>query len=375
MYYHEIISLLKFVKSKGYTLRIFNLVLFITLFSLSFQPLLQSSASAQSPNPNSKSLEQESPPAPINLTISPIFINLVTDPGVDVSSQLRITNNNAFTENFRIDIAKYQVGSGGERINILPLDKNDEFGKWVRFDEQRFKIIPNQTKTIKFTISPPRDSGLGYYYAFIIRRVTEQEGGSNSSLTGAPAFTTILEVRSPNAKRELQLISFSTDKTFYEYLPVNFNIVFKNTGNLHIIPQGNIFIDQGDKKDLAILKINEGQGNILPGGIRTYTASWDDGMLVKVPKKENGQEVRNEKGQIVYETKWDFAKADKFRIGRYKSNLLAVYDNGKRDIPIESRFSFWIFPWKIVLIVLTVILFVLVGLKTTVSSYVKKLRK
>ena len=307
---------------------------------------------AQSRSKSSK----QTPTAPINLTVSPTFINLATDPGKEVSSQLRVTNNNAFTEYYKVEVAKYQVGSDGERLNIVPLESGDEFGKWVKFQDDEFELSANQTRTLRFTISPPKDAALGYYYAFIIRRVTEQEGESNTRLTGAPAFTTVLEVRSPNAKKELQLISFSTDKSFYEYLPTTFNITFKNTGNLHVVPQGNVFIDQGGKKDIAILKINEGQGNILPGAIRTYTASWDDGMLVRVPKVENGKEVRDSKGNPVYTVKFDSDKpVSKFRIGSYKANLLAVYDNGKRDIPLESGLSFWVFPWRFIGVILLVI--------------------
>lgn len=366
-------------------LRHILLVIAVALISIASTISSNTPASAQTrtPSPTERSAQsprkapvnRQAPTAPINLTLSPTFINLATDPGKAVSSQLRVTNNNAFTENLKFEVAKYQVGSGGERLNIVPLESGDEFGKWVKFQDDEFEISSNQTRTLKFTISPPSDAALGYYYAFIIRRVTEQQGGATTSVTGAPAFTTVLEVRSPNAKKELQLVSFSTDKSFYEYLPTTFNITFKNTGNLHIVPQGNVFIDQGGKKEIAILKINEGQGNILPGAVRTYTASWDDGMLVRVPKLKDGKEQRDDKGRVVYETKTDFAKADRFRVGSYKANLLAVYDNGQRDIPLESNLSFWVFPWKIVGAGLVILVLAFVGLKETIASNLRKFRK
>ncbi|HSW47515.1 MAG TPA: hypothetical protein VLG67_00385 [Candidatus Saccharimonadales bacterium] len=334
-----------------YLKRVLSLVLII-VFLLNINIV---SVFAQSPTKAPAPVK--APTAPINLTLSPTFINLATDPGKEVSSQLRVTNNNAFTEYFKIDIAKYQVGSDGERLNIVPLDKNDEFGKWVTFQDPEFEISSNQTKTLKFTIAPPKEAALGYYYAFIIRRVTEQAGANTTVLTGAPAFTTVLEVRSPNAKRELQLVSFSTDQSFYEYLPSTFNVTFKNTGNIHIVPHGDIFIDQGSKKDIAILKINEGQGNILPGATRTYTATWDDALIARVPKMENGKELRDSKGNIEYSVKFDSEKPlSKFRIGNYKANLLSVYDNGKRDVPLESNLSFWVLPWKLIGIILIVII-------------------
>jgi hypothetical protein len=352
------------------------IVLAVTLhFVLLTFNLSEVNAQTRTPSPSQSPRSVQPPTAPINLTLSPTFVNLATDPGKEVSSQLRVTNNNAFTENFKMEVAKYTVGAGGERLNIVPLASGDEFGKWVEFQDEEFTLSANQTRTLRFTISPPEDAALGYYYAFIIRRVAEQEAGTTTAVTGAPAFTAVLEVRSPNAKKELQLVSFTTDRSFYEYLPATFNITFKNTGNLHVVPQGNVFIDQGGRKDIAILKINEGQGNILPGAVRTYTATWDDGMLTRVPKVENGKEVRDDKGRVVYETKWDFAKADRFRIGSYKANLLSVYDNGSRDIPLESNLSFFVFPWKIIGVAIVVMVLAFVGLKETIASNLRKLRK
>ena len=166
---------------------------------------------------------------------------------------------------------------------------------------------------------------------------------------------------------------------FYEYLPSIFEIQVKNTGNVHVVPVGDIFIDSGGQKDIAVLQANPGKGNVLPGTTRTFTASWADGFAVRVPKMtEDGQPVLTQDGKPEYTTEYDFTKADKFRIGKYTANLLLVYDNGERDVPIEAQVSFWIIPWKILLGVTLVVVLALWGLKNIlVTNYrrVKKLRK
>ncbi len=336
--------------------------LFVSLF---FLLLVALPVLSQTPN--------EPPPAPINLTLSPTFVNLVADPSEEVFSQFRLTNNNSFREYFKIDIAKYEAG---ETINIVEATAEDEFVSWITFEEPQFSVDPNQTKTVRFTIAPPKSASLGYYYALIISRVQEQkaEEVGQPVVSAAPAFSVLLEVRSPNAKRELQLVDFKTSRFFYEYLPVEFETIFKNTGNVHIVPSGDVFIDWGNQKDIAILPVNFGRANVLPQTNRELNVSWGDGFAVGVPKVENGKVVRDSKGNIVSRTNYDFKKADKFRIGRYTAHLIAVYDNGERDIPVEATVSFWVFPWKLIGMTLLVLFFAFVGLKGTVSSYLKKLK-
>ena len=336
--------------------------IFFALLLLSLSPVAAQSAT---PSPKAVISPKEAPPGPINLTLSPTFLNLATDPGQPVSSQLKVTNNNNFTEYLKVEVGKYEITQGGERLNILKVTPQDDFAKWISFSEDSFTVDPNQTKNVKFTINPPKDAALGYYYALVVSRIKEQEAKDTAVVTGAPVFSVLLEVRSPNAKRELQLLDFSTDSLFYEYLPTTFTISLKNTGNLHIVPSGDVFVDWGGQKDIAILKANPGRGNVLPQSKRTFDTAWDDGLVTN---------VRNSKK--VYETKFDFSKPlNKFRIGKYTAHLLVVYDNGQRDIPLEATTSFWVIPWKILIGALLILTFTFIGAKSTVMNWVKRLKK
>ncbi len=299
----------------------------------------------------------------INLTVSPNFLNLITDPGKQISSNLKVKNNNNVREYLEIRLSRFESSASGDRPVLVDLDPDDPFPGWISFSQKQFILEPNETETIKFTINPPEDAALGYYYALIIGRIKEtgSEGGK-TVVSGAPAISLLLEVKSPHAKRELQLINFKPTQNIYEYLPAEFEIKVKNTGNIHAVPYGDIFIDWGNKTDLAILSINPSRGNILPRTERVFATSWEDGFVIRTPKEG----VKDKKGGQVYQTKWDFSKADRFRIGKYTANLLMVYDDGKRDVPMEATTSFWIIPWKLLLILIIVVVlsslsFILIG--------------
>ncbi len=320
-------------------------------------------------------LPPEPPQSGISLTISPISLNLNTDPGQEISSQFKVKNDSNITEYLEIGISKFQrSGSGGE-MSLVAVAPDDEFLSWVSFSEDQFTLDANQTKTINLTISPSEDAGLGYYYAFTINRIQEKEAEERETIvTGAPAIPLLLEVNNPSVKRELQLIDFSADRTFYEYLPTTFSIKVQNTGNIHLSPSGDIFIDQGAKKDIAVIRANPGRSNILPDTDRTFTSSLDDALIVRVPKTDEGAILTDEKGETIYKVILDPDQpVGKFRIGKYTAHLLLVYDNGQRDIPLEAQLSFWVVPVRLILaLVITMAVLISIGLLVGVKMGKKR---
>ncbi len=345
------------------TLRNAGLIL-VFIFVMICTPLLGVFAQAQSPSlsvktPQSSDTDTKAQPtlsvpegklpqSGINLTISPTFLNLLTDPGKKVSAPIKIKNNGNETEYMEIVLAKFEASEDGSAPKLIDIEDTDEFYQWISFSAPQFILAPNQTKTITVSITPAKTAGLGYYYGVIFRRIQEKQAGAGEAvITGAPAVSILLEVKSPHAKRELQLIDFTTDHLFYEYLPTTFNIKVKNTGNIHLIPGGDIFIDSLKQKQMAIIPLNPGRGNILPKTQRTFTTSWNDAMILRVPD-EKKKDIETAKGVTTFKTTYDLAKADKFRIGKYTAHALLVYDNGERDVPLEATVSFWVVPWKLI---------------------------
>lgn len=298
------------------------------------------------------------PEAGINLTLSPTFITLTAEPGKSVTTSVKITNNNTFTEYLQIDIAKFEAAEDGTRPLITDMTQQDVHKDWVQFSEDQFTLAPSETKTIRVTIEPSEQASLGYYYAFIFNRMRELDSQEQGAVvSGAPAILTLLDVKSPDSVRDLQLIEFKTDKLFYEYLPAQLDVTVKNAGNIFVSPGGDVFIDSMRHKNIATIRANEGGANILPNTSRTYSVVWDDAFATLVPKKdESGAVVKNNNGDTVYETKYDFSKADRFRIGKYTANLIMIYDNGQRDVPIEASVSFWIIPYRMILSILAIII-------------------
>ncbi|MEX2054581.1 MAG: hypothetical protein WD972_00225 [Candidatus Andersenbacteria bacterium] len=298
----------------------------------------------------------------LQLTTSPLPINLITEPGNIISTELRIQNNGPTTERLKISLLKFDAfGELGQPRLIEPTPQ-DTHMNWVSFSEPEFTVVPGQWKSLTATFNVPTDAAFGYYYAVVFSRVAETPQPGVTAVIGGTAILVLLEARVPGARREIAVDEFSVDKAWYEFLPVTFRVKLQNSGNVHVAPRGNIFIDRGSTSDVGIIEVNFQKGNILPGSTRLFEALWEDGFPVYKKKIENDRVVTDAEGVAELDLTWDFSQAHKLRWGRYTATMLLVYDDGQRDVPIEGKVSFWVIPWRMVLVLLVVALLVLMGM-------------
>jgi hypothetical protein len=223
---------------------------------------------------------------------------------------------------------------------------------WITFPESSLVAKPLEWTDVPFSIDIPKDAAYGYYWEISFSQDKNSPlAKTGVSLTGAAAVPILLSVNKPGAKAEAKLTEFSVKNFITEYLPTDFTVKVQNTGNIHIKPHGNIFISDGRNKDLAIIDVNSELGNVLPNSSRIFTASWNDGFLVKQMVLQDGQPKLDKNGKPMETLQINWNKLTSFRIGKYTANLLLVFDNGKRDVPLESTITFWVFPYKALAVV------------------------
>lgn len=318
----------------------------------------------------STSASAQSSPAGLRLVTSPLPINIVTEPGQTVTTELKVKNGGTVSETLRIDLMKFKAYEESGKPQLLEREPTDDFFDWVTFSESSFTLAPDEWKTVTATFVVPPTASFGYYYAFIFSRATEEEqiDQKQTALVGGTAVLVLLEVRVADARREVTVVEFSADKRFYEFLPATLTVKLKNTGNVHIAPRGNIFITKGGSEDIALLEVNSEKGNILPESNRIFNATWEDGFPRYVAKIQDGRMVLDEQNNPVLELKWDWNDASNLRFGKYIAKLLLIYDDGTHDIPIEGILTFWVMPWRLLIALFVIALFFFVGIRSTVQK-------
>ncbi|MEK7594954.1 MAG: hypothetical protein AAB436_04935 [Patescibacteria group bacterium] len=312
----------------------------------------------------------------LNLITSPLPISLSGPPGSTLTTDIRIKNGSTHDETLKVTLMKFAAYGEEGKPAIAEREPGDNYFDWVSFSPQTFAAPPNEWVTVKMTVKLPPTAAFGYYYAAVFSRAgaPEKSSGRQNVLVGSTAVLALVEAQVPNAKRTANIASFSADQRFYEFLPATFRVKVHNSGNVHLIPTGNIYISRGDKT-VATLKVNSAQGNVLPNSNRAFTAAWKDGFPVYTEKESGGQVVLDKDGKQVTDLKWDYSKASKLRFGHYTAHLLMAYDDGKQDVPLEAVVSFWVIPWRVIGMGLIVGLFAAVGIWSTGRSVARKTKQ
>lgn len=312
-------------------------------------------------------------PGGINLTTSPLPISLSMNPGTSISTDVRVQNSSAQTQQIKVSLMKFSAYGETGKPALQDRAPGDDYFDWVSFSPSSFQAPPNQWMSVKMTIRAPKEAAFGYYYAVVFTPANQVASGQGNKLVGSTAVLVLLDVKNPNAKRQAQIADFSVDKKIYEFLPVDFSVRLHNTGNVHLLPAGSIFIKRGSKQ-VAAIDFNTQHGNVLPNSYRVYTSSWSDGFPIYVPKEDNGKEVTGKNGQPARQLKWDLTKIPHLKFGHYTANLVAAYDNGTRDVPLQATVSFWVVPWRIIAFVIVVGGLTVVGLWSTGGKIYRRLR-
>lgn len=300
---------------------------------------------------------QQTTTEPLSIEISPLPIKLTVKPGNSVSTDLRVRNSGTQPETLKVSLKTFTAEGPDGHVVLHNPTPNDSFINWVHFDKTQFLATPGQWQTIKMTIDTPKNAAFGYYYAVQIGSATTPKPQAGATrLQGAVAIFVLLNADAPGATRDIKVNRFSADHSTYEFLPAKFTIQVRNIGNVHTSPHGNIFIKRGGKQ-IDVLNINDAEGQVLPKSNRQFNAEWADGFPVYTTAKgEDGQPLKDSKGNEKKQLSWDFSNISKLRFGHYTAELLLIYNDGHRDVPITGTLSFWVIPWRIIFAFLIVVL-------------------
>lgn len=314
-------------------------------------------ASWSLPKALAANVQQSGSDQPLSIEISPLPIKLTAKPGKSVSADLRVRNSGDKPETLKVSLKTFTAEGPDGHVVLHDPTPSDTYLNWVHFDKTEFSAPAGLWQTIKMTINVPKDAAFGYYYAIQIGSATTPKPQAGSTrVQGAVAIFVLLNAAAPGAKGNITVTHFSANHSTYEFLPANFTVQVRNTGNVHTAPHGNIFIKRGGKQ-IDILEVNSGQGMVLPKSNRIFTASWDNGFPVyKTALGDDGQPLKDSKGNEKKTLSWDFSDISKLRFGHYTAELFLVYNDGQRDVPITGTLSFWVIPWRIIFAFLIVVL-------------------
>ena len=319
------------------------------------------------------------------VTISPPKFEFEIEPGNTVVGEVKIVNNEDQALFLSTNVQDFIAGGETGTPQFINPEDNDEsisLGMWVQVVEPEFTIEPRSKKSVQFTITVPENAEPGGHYGTIFFAPPGGEGQlSVVQQIGALVLVRVkgdvkeegaLETYGVYDLEEGATFEDAVEKSFYEKVPVDFVIRYKNNGNVHIKPAGKIEIfntfgkqldkiglkdilnPQGVLKDQEIvdyIPVNQGLGNVLAKSTRMFKSQFNGEAFWY--RFDDGTKELRYKG---------------FPIGRYSAKLTL---SGAAGEEIIQEISFTIFPWKII-VGYTVLFLLLILTLVKVNKWRKK---
>ena len=259
------------------------------------------------------------------ISISPLTFDLSANPGDTVTNELLVRNSGAEDAVISAETQDFvAVGETGE-VNLTNEKTTYSLASWIEMDTSQFVLKGGQQQRIKFVVRVPFNAEPGGHYASVFAHLSPTIGNATSgSGVGQKIGALVLLRVSGDAKEAANVATFDTSKGIYEKGPVEFDLRVENTGSVHIKPAGIIAVTDIFGKKVADVSME--QNRVLPGAIRKMTATWDKPPLM----------------------------------GKFTATLLTYYGTDNKQLSAAT--TFWVIPWTLIIIWLSVIIVVFVVL-------------
>jgi hypothetical protein len=275
------------------------------------------------------------------LEISPALVEVNGDAAKSYTINLKVHNVTKSTLDFTGSVDDFGAkDETGQPSIILDAASNlpTSIKTWVE-SIPAFRLAAGDSKSLKVTIDVPTSAEPGGHYG-VIRFTGKEPDGIATVGQVASAGTLVLLRVSGNVNEKLDLTSFAASKdgkngSIFESGPLTFVTRFTNSGSVHVKPIGQIEVRDGFGHSVAIIPVNDAKGNVLPGSIRRFESPWN--------------------------TSWVF--------GHYTADISIAY--GTTGGAIIESISFWVIPYKLVLLFLISLVTIFYILRSFIKRYNK----
>lgn len=242
--------------------------------------------------------------------------------------------------------------SGDETGNptFMPIDSDiNDLPNWIIFNEEKYVIPVGERIEVPIVIDIPKNAEPGGHYATIFFSSVPTGSDNGTVQLGSRIGTLVILDVEGEVYEEVNLLSFQTkdEQKSFNHLPILFETRLENKGNVHVKPSGSIVIKNIFGMTAVELEFNSQDGNILPKTIRKYSDLWI--------KDDSSLDNEGFFGRLSME--WN-----NFALGYYRASVdMEVGRNV--DHRLEASYGFWVWPWRVLLIAVVLLIVLLLVFK------------
>lgn len=203
------------------------------------------------------------------VTVGPVKLEYVVDPGKTLKGNFFLQNEGSVTQNFYPSFERFMEDSSGQK-NFTK--EESDLATWFKVATP-VVLRPGEGKQIPFTIVVPKNAPPGGHFA-VIWWITTPPGpaGKQVSIVTRAGILVYLTVTG-DVKEEGSLLGFYPATRFFTSTPLNFSILFKNSGNTYLKPSGSVQIKNIFGGVAAEAPVNEFGSNVFPQVNKTFSVS------------------------------------------------------------------------------------------------------
>ena len=197
-----------------------------------------------------------------------------------------------------------------------------------------FTLNSRQSNVIYAHISIPLNAEPGGHYGVLSFSGTAPDvNGTGVGLSASAGVLMLIRVDGDITEKAsvASFYSGSLNKPsfFFESAPISFIVRVKNEGNVHVQPIGTIKVSDTFGNSVASIPVNSSKSNVLPKSIRRFGG---------------GGTTSDEKLQMTSKS---------LLFGHYTAQLTLGY--GLTGQALTSTISFWVIPYKLILIIILIL--------------------
>lgn len=255
------------------------------------------------------------------LRVQPTNFNINLNPGQSTTNT--ITVDNLTDQTVTLEALPENFTAQGEQggVALTQQDTTYSLAKWMTVTPSQAVLPPHTSQVYTYTINPPINAEPGGHFGSVVFQTIPPANikGVGAALSERIASLILLEIPG-NVTEQASVLSFTTDKNFYEFGPVNFIARVSNQGTVHIQPAGEVEVTGmfGQHYELPIQSLN-----VLPAAVRQIPATLNQHFL----------------------------------FGKYTAYFVGVY--GSKNEQLTASTQFYAFPLRygFVVLVLLILLF------------------
>ncbi len=260
-----------------------------------------------------------------DFVVGPGRLEVSVGPGESVTKMMTVTNRISDNREFELTVEDMSGSADGEQAVVLLGDVNGPYTlkNYISFPGKKLVLDLGERAQIPVTITMPPNAESGGYYGAVLVSTVQTNGEVSENTARSPIVARIgtlffiTVAGETNVAGELKDLSIKNNQWWFQKGPINFGVLYENTGSVHLNPYGEIKITNLFGEEVGFVELEP--WFILPKALRLREVVWDRELLA----------------------------------GRYMAT--AQVNRGYGGIIDTHVTYFWVVPWKLVAIVFSVL--------------------